>query len=94
MLRWTRDISPHYGPSDLQEGLVFSYFDYKAYFYPYYREEKIQDLFMKIKDYLPIPLTEEDKIDWQNLTEDTCLQIMNNHGLKIESRKDLPLEFI
>ena len=94
MLRWTRDISPHYGPSDLQEGLVFGYFDYKAYFYPYYREEKIQDLFMKIKDSLPIPLTEEDKIDWQNLTEDACLQIMNNHGLKIESRKDLPLEFI
>lgn len=94
MLRWTRDISPHYGPSDLQEGLVFGYFDYKAYFYPYYREEKIQDLFMKIKDSLPIPLTEKDKIDWQNLTEDACLQIMNNHGLKIESRKDLPLEFI
>lgn len=40
------------------------------------------------------PLTEEDKIDWQNLTEDACLQLMNNHGLKIEPRKDLPLEFI
>lgn len=94
MLRWTRDISPHYGPGDLQEGLVFGYFDYKAYFYSDYREEKIQDLFMKIKDSLPIPLTEEDKIDWQNLTEDACLQLMNNHGLKIEPRKDLPLEFI
>lgn len=94
MLRWTRDISPHYGPGDLQEGLVFGYFDYKAYFYSDYRKEKIQDLFMKIKDSLPIPLTEEDKIDWQNLTEDACLQLMNNHGLKIEPRKDLPLAFI
>ena len=94
MLRWTRDISPHYGSGDLQEGLVFGYFDYKAYFYSDYREEKIQDLFMKIKDSLPIPLTEEDKIDGQNLTEDACLQLMNNHGLKIEPRKDLPLEFI
>lgn len=94
MLRWTRDISPHYDPGDLQEGLVFGYFDYKAYFYSDYREEKIQDLFMKIKDSLPIPLTEDDKIDWQNLTEDACLQLMNNHGLKIEPRKDLPLEFI
>lgn len=94
MLRWTRDISPHYDPGDLQEGLVFGYFDYKAYFYSDYRKEKIQDLFMKIKDSLPIPLTEEDKIDWQNLTEDACLQLMNNHGLKIEPRKDLPLAFI
>lgn len=94
VLRWTRDISPHYGPGDLQEGLVFGYFDYKAYYYSDYRKEKIQDLFMKIKDSLPIPLTEEDKIDWQNLTEDACLQLMNNHGLKIEPRKDLPLAFI
>ena len=94
MLRWTRVISPHYGPGDLRQGLVFGYFDYKAYFYSDYREEKIQDLFMKIKDSLPIPLTEEDKIDWQNLTEDACLQLMNNHGLKIEPRKDLPLAFI
>ena len=94
MLRWTRDISPHYGSSGLQEGLVFGYFDYKAYLDSDYRGEKIQDLFMKIKDSLPIPLTEEDKIDWQNLTEDACLQLMNNHGLKIEPRKDLPLEFI
>lgn len=94
MLRWTRDRSPHYGSGDLQEGLVFGYFDYKAYFYSDYREEKIQDLFMKIKDSLPIPLTEEDKIDWQNITEDACLQLMNNHGLKIEPRKDLPLAFI
>lgn len=94
MLRWTRDISPHYGPGDLQEGLVFGYFDYKAYFYSDYKKEKIQDLFMKIKDSLPIPLTEEDKIDWHNLTEDACLQLMNNHGLKIEPRKDLPLAFI
>lgn len=93
MLRWTRDISPHYA-GDLQEGLVFGYFDYKAYFYSDYREEKIQDLFMKIKDSLPIPLTEEDKIDWLNLTEDACLHLMNNHGLKIETRKDLPLAFI
>ena len=31
----------------LKEGLVFGYFDYKAYFYSDYREEKIQDLFMK-----------------------------------------------
>lgn len=94
MLRWTRDAIVWYGTADFQEGLVFGYFDYKAYYYSDYRKEKIQDLFMKIKDSLPIPLTEEDKIDWQNLTEDACLQLMNNHGLKIEPRKDLPLAFI
>lgn len=96
MLRWTRDINYGYGISDFQEGLVFGYFDYKAYFYSSARMERIQDLFMNIKDSLPVPLTEEEKahIDWQNLTEDVCLQLMNSHGLKIELKKDLPVEFI
>lgn len=58
--------------------------------------ERTQDLFMEIKFSLPIPLTEEEEnnIDWQNLIESVCLQLMNSHGLKIESRKDLPVEFI
>ena len=76
------------------ESLVFGYFDYKAYFRPC-GIEKTQDLFMKIKDYLPIPLTEEDEdnIDWQNLTEETCLQLMRSHGLDIELKKDLSYNF-
>lgn len=96
MLRWTRVIGPCYSSGDFQEGLVFGYFDYKAYFYSNSRLERIQDLFMKIKDSLPIPLTEEeeDSIDWQNLTEAVCVQLMNNHGLKIEMKKDLPVELI
>lgn len=96
MLRWTRVRKPCYGSEDFQEGLVFGYFDYKAYFYPSDRMERVQDLFMKIKDSLSIPLTdeEEDNIDWQNLTESVCLQLMNSHGLKIELEKDLPVEFI
>lgn len=96
MLRWTRDRSPYYDSDDFQEGLVFGYFDYKVYYYPSYKKERIQDLFMKIKDAMPIPLTEEeeDHIDWQNLTEDVCLQLMNSHGLKIELKKDLPVELI
>ena len=96
MLRWTRVIGPCYSSDDFQEGLVFGYFDYKAYFYSNYRLERIQDLFMKIKDSLPIPLTEEeeDSINWQNLTEAVCVQLMNNHGLKIEMKKDLPIELI
>lgn len=95
MLRWTRDAIVWYGTADFQEGLTFGYFDYKAYFDPSYKKERIQDLFMKVKDSLPIPLTEAEKsnIDWQNLTEDVCLQLMNSHGLKIEL-KDLPVEFI
>lgn len=95
MLRWTRDAIVWYGTADFQEGLTFGYFDYKAYFDPSYKKERIQDLFMKVKDSLPIPLTEaeESNIDWQNLTEDVCLQLMNSHGLKIEL-KDLPVEFI
>ena len=82
--------------SHFQEGLVFGYFDYKAYFYSNSRLERIQDLFMKIKDSLPISLTEEeeDSIDWQNLTEAVCVQLMNNHGLKIEMKKYLPIELI
>ena len=77
------------------ESLVFGYFDYKAYFRPCDGIEKTQDLFMKIKDYLPIPLTEEDEdnIDWQNLTEETCLQLMRSHGLDIELKKDLSYNF-
>lgn len=73
---------------------MFGYFDYKAYFRPC-GIEKTQDLFMKIKDYLPIPLTEEDEdsIDWQNLTEETCLQLMRSHGLDIELKKDLSYNF-
>ena len=96
MLRWTRVRKPCYGSEDFQEGLVFGYFDYKAYFYSSDRMERVQDLFMEIKDSLPIPLTdeEEDNIDWQNLTESVCLQLMNSHGLKIELKKDLPAEFI
>lgn len=96
MLRWTRVRKPCYGSEDFQEGLVFGYFDYKAYFYPSNRMERTQDLFMEIKFSLPIPLTEEEEnnIDWQNLIESVCLQLMNSHGLKIESRKDLPAEFI
>ena len=96
MLRWTRVIGPCYSSDDFQEGLVFGYFDYKAYFYSNSRLERIQDLFMKIKDSLPIPLTEEeeDSINWQNLTEAVCVQLMNNHGLKIEMKKDLPIGLI
>lgn len=69
-------------------------FDYKAYFRPC-GIEKTQDLFVKIKDYLPTSLTEEDEnsIDWQNLTEDTCLQLMRSHGLDIELKKDLSYDF-
>lgn len=96
MLRWTRVESPLYSSGNFLESLVFGYFDYKAYFYANSKIERIQDLFMKVKDALPIPLTEEDEgnIDWQHLTEDVCLQLMNSHGLKIELKKDLPVEFI
>lgn len=96
MLRWTRVINPRYGSDDFQESLVFGYFDYKAYIYFGSKLERIQDLFMKIKDSLPIQLTEEeeDTIDWQNLTEAVCVQLMNNHGLKIGMKRDLPIEFI
>lgn len=90
MLRCVRIVDP-WRDYKIWESLVFGYFDYKAYFCPKDRIEKTQDLFMKIKDYLPIPLTEEDEdsIDWQNLTEDTCLQLMRSHGLDIELKKDL-----
>ena len=93
MLRWVRIVDP-FRDYKIWESLVFGYFDYKAYFCPVGRE-KTQDLFMKIKDFLPIPLTEEDKdnIDWQNLTEETCLQLMRSHGLDIELKKDLSYVF-
>lgn len=90
MLRCVRIVDP-VRSYKIWESLVFGYFDYKAYFCPKDRIEKTQDLFMKIKDYLPKPLTEEDEdnIDWQNLTEEACLQLMRNHGLDIELKKDL-----
>lgn len=90
MLRCVRIVDP-IRSYKIWESLVFGYFDYKAYFCPKDRIEKTQDLFMKIKDYLPIPLTEEDEdnIDWQNLTEEACLQLMRSHGLDIELKKDL-----
>lgn len=93
MLRWVRIVDP-FRNYKIWESLVFGYFDYKAYFCPIGRE-KIQDLFMKIKDFLPVPLTEEDEdsIDWQNLTEETCLQLMRSHGLDIELKKDLSYVF-
>lgn len=89
MLRCVRIVDPLRSYKIL-ESLVFDYFDYKAYFRPC-GIEKTQDLFMKIKDALPIPFTEEDEnnIDWQNLTEETCLQLMRSHGLDIELKKDL-----
>ena len=37
--------------------------------------------------------TDENSIDWQNLTEDTCLQLMRSHGLDIELKKDLSYDF-
>ena len=94
MLRCVRIVNTWRGYK-IWESLVFGYFDYKAYFCPCDGIEKTQDLFMKIKDYLPIPLTEEDEnsIDWQNLTEDTCLQLMRSHGLDIELKKDLSYDF-
>ena len=93
MLRWVRIVDP-FRNYKIWKSLVFGYFDYKAYFCPVGRE-KTQDLFMKIKDFLPIPLTEEDEdsIDWQNLTEETCLQLMRSHGLDIELEKDLSYDF-
>ena len=93
MLRCVRIVDP-WRIYKIWESLVFGYFDYKAYFRPC-GIEKTQDLFMKIKDYLPIPLTEEDEdnIDWQNLTEETCLQLMRSHGLDIELKKDLSYNF-
>lgn len=94
MLRWTRVRTPYCSSDGFQEGLVFGYFDYKAYLSK--RTERVQDLFMKIKDSLPIPLTDEDEdhIDWQNLTESVCLQLMDSHGLKIEMKEDLPMVFV
>lgn len=94
MLRCVRIVCP-WRSYKIWESLVFGYFDYKAYFCPNDRIEKTQDLFMKIKDYLPKPLTEEDEdsIDWQNLTEETCLQLMRSHGLDIEIKKDLSYVF-
>lgn len=96
MLRWTRVTRPFCSSDGFQEGLVFGYFDYKAYFDLSERTERVQDLFMKIKDSLPIPLTDEDKdhIDWQNLTESVCLQLMDSHGLKVEMKEDLPMVFM
>ena len=93
MLRCVRIVDP-WRDYKILESLVFGYFDYKAYFRPC-GIEKTQDLFMKIKDYLPIPFTEEDEnnIDWQNLTEETCLQLMRSHGLDIELKKDLSYNF-
>lgn len=93
MLRCVRIVDP-WRRYKIWESLVFGYFDYKAYFRPS-GIEKTQDLFMKIKDYLPIPLTEEDEdnIDWQNFTEETCLQLMRSHGLDIEIKKDLSYNF-
>lgn len=93
MLRWVRIVDP-FRNYKIWESLVFGYFDYKAYFSPIGRE-KTQDLFMKIKDFLPVPLTEEDEdsIDWQNLTEESCLQLMRSHGLDIELKKDLSYVF-
>ena len=94
MLRCVRIVNP-WRSYKIWESLVFGYFDYKAYFRPCDGIEKTQDLFVKIKDYLPAPLTEEDEnsIDWQNLTEDTCLQLMRSHGLDIELKKDLSYVF-
>lgn len=93
MLRCVRIVNP-WRNYKIFESLVFGYFDYKAYFRPC-EIEKTQDLFMKIKDYLPTPLTEEDEnsIDWQNLTEEVCLQLMRSHGLDIELKKDLSYDF-
>ena len=93
MLRCVRIVDP-WRRYKIWESLVFGYFDYKAYFRPS-GIEKTQDLFMKIKDYLPIPFTEEDEnnIDWQNLTEETCLQLMRSHSLDIEIKKDLSYNF-
>ena len=93
MLRCVRIVDP-WRIYKIWESLVFGYFDYKAYFRPC-GIEKTQDLFMKIKDALPIPFTEEDEdsIDWQNLTEETCLQLMRSHGLDIEIKKDLSYVF-
>ena len=93
MLRCVRIVDP-WRDYKILESLVFGYFDYKAYFRPC-GIEKTQDLFMKIKDALPIPFTEEDEnnIDWQNLTEETCLQLMRSHGLDIEIKKDLSYNF-
>ena len=93
MLRCVRIVDP-WRTYKIWESLVFGYFDYKAYFRPC-GIEKTQDLFMKIKDALPIPFTEEDEnnIDWQNLTEETCLQLMRSHGLDIELKKDLSYVF-
>ena len=94
MLRWTRVRTPYCSSDGFQEGLVFGYFDYKAYLSK--RTERVQDLFMKIKDSLPIPLTDEDEdhIDWLNLTESVCLQLMDSHGLKVEMKEDLPMVFM
>ena len=92
-LRMVRIVSP-YRHYKVWESLVFGYFDYKAYFRSFIQEHA-QDLFLKVKDFLPIPLTQEeqDGIDWQNLSEEYCLQVMRKHGLNIEDKQDLSWDY-
>lgn len=89
MLRWVRIVNPARNYK-VFESLVFGYFDYKAYYRSCGTVERVQDLFMKIKDSLPKPLfLDEDSIDWQNLTEDTCMKLIRDYGFNIEKMPKL-----
>lgn len=94
MLKWVRIVnynSLYYA----FESLIFEWSgSRKAHFYSCERE-RIQDLFVKVKDFLPIPITEEeeDNIDWQNLTAETCQQIMKEHGLDVICNQGLPWDY-
>ncbi len=84
LLRWLRgDSSWRYAFG--KTSLVFGYFDYQAYFTEF-SYEKVQDLFAKVKDYLPIKFTveEEKYIPWTNLTKEYCLKAMKKHGLNVK----------
>lgn len=89
MLRWVRIVNPARNYK-VFESLVFGYFDYKAYYRSCGTVERVQDLFMKIKDSLPKPLfLDEDSIDWQDLTEDTCMKLIRDYGFNIEKMPKL-----
>ena len=89
MLRCVRIVDP-VRSYKIWQSLVFGYFDYKAYYRSCGTVERVQDLFMKIKDSLPKPLfLDEDSIDWQNLTEDTCMKLIRDYGFNIEKMPKL-----
>lgn len=87
MLRWVNGDS---SVGRIQSGLVFGYFDYKAYVSTH---DRLDILLWRMGAYLPIKLTDEERksVESETLTDDDLVDMFKKHGLELAVTDKIPM---